>query len=329
MFVIHARNVEIALWEGIKILQEYGEKVSPRGEETIEAPAPVVTEYSRPLERVLLNQVRDANPFFHFMESMWILAGRRDVKFLSQFNSRIVDYSDDGKVFHAPYGYRLRHGAFGDGQDQLLRVVDVLRKDPDSRQAVCQIWDHEADLNVESKDIPCNDMVFFKLRNGKLNMTVCNRSNDMIWGAYGANAVQFSFIQEYVASNLGVEVGYYRQMSDSFHVYTRNPQWKALSDWSDSVSHTDYLITYPDLDIQPYPMIRSAAEFDVDLDSWFQEPRSFRSSSNPFFGDVASPIYRCYLRHKQFKDGRNWVSDIKASDWRLACYNWLKKREKG
>ena len=86
MFVIHARNVEIALWEGIKILQEYGEKVSPRGEETIEAPAPVVTEYSRPLERVLLNQVRDANPFFHFMESMWILAGRRDVKFLSHLS---------------------------------------------------------------------------------------------------------------------------------------------------------------------------------------------------------------------------------------------------
>ena len=33
----------------------------------------------------------------------------------------------------------------------------------------------------------------------KLCMTVCNRSNDMLWGAYGANVVHMSMLQEFVA----------------------------------------------------------------------------------------------------------------------------------
>ena len=56
-------------------------------------------------------------------------------------------------------------------------------------------------------------------------MTVCNRSNDMLWGAYGANAVHMSMLQEYLASRLEIAVGEYTQISDSFHVY-QNDVWE-------------------------------------------------------------------------------------------------------
>ena len=40
--------------------------------------------------------------------AIWIVLGRKDVEFLTIFNKRMADYSDDGKTFHAPYGWRLR-----------------------------------------------------------------------------------------------------------------------------------------------------------------------------------------------------------------------------
>jgi thymidylate synthase len=69
------------------------------------------------------------------------------------------------------------------------------------------------------KDVPCNTNAFFRVTNGKLDMMVNCRSNDIFWGAYGANAVHFSFLQEYVASSIGVEVGRYWQNSFNFHAY--------------------------------------------------------------------------------------------------------------
>ena len=49
----------------------------------------------------------------------------------------------------------------------------------------------------------------------------------MLWGAYGANAVHMSVLQEYVATALNVSIGTYTQMSDSLHIY-ENKQWKKL-----------------------------------------------------------------------------------------------------
>ena len=65
-----------------------------------------------------------------------------------------------------------------------------------------------------------NTNIYFKIRENKLKMTVCCRSNDMLWGAYGVNVVHMSVLQEYMATMIGVEMGEYRQISDSFHIYT-------------------------------------------------------------------------------------------------------------
>ena len=50
-------------------------------------------------------------------------------------------------------------------------------------------------------------------------MTVCNRSNDLIWGCCGANAVHMSYLQEYVASMVNVKVGTYTQFTQNLHAY--------------------------------------------------------------------------------------------------------------
>jgi len=107
-------------------------------------PEPVTTTYLRPTERVLFHAGRDANPIFHLMEAIWMLAGRNDVAFLEQFNRTIGQYSDNGEVFNAAYGHRWRKHF---GHDQLIEVINLLRKDPKSRQAVIQMWDDKDLLN--------------------------------------------------------------------------------------------------------------------------------------------------------------------------------------
>ena len=77
MKVINARNVNDALLLGIDLFQDssnFREQESRNGT-TYEALEPVTTVYSSPWERVCLLKERDAKPFFHLIESLWMLQG--------------------------------------------------------------------------------------------------------------------------------------------------------------------------------------------------------------------------------------------------------------
>lgn len=315
MYTIKERNVNHVLYKGVSHLVANGIEISPRGIKTLEYPEPVATVYEKPCERVLFYPERDANPFFHFMESLWILAGRDDVGFLKKFNSNIANYSDDGIKFHGAYGHRLRYKL---GFDQIKAAIDLLKRDPDTRQAVLQIWSANDDLGAKTNDVPCNDLIFLKVRKNKLNITVCNRSNDIIWGAYGANVVQFSVLQEYLAAMIGVGVGVYTQVSDSYHVYPDNPKFNTI------LSKSWKCVDDPYLYIKPYDMVSKSYKFDEDLERFFDG--WFTGYSNPFFEDVAVPMLVAWETHKTHKTGSFAAKDIKAADWRLACLEWLERR---
>lgn len=194
------------------------------------------TKLDNPLKRCVGGQMRDINIFFLLAEAMWIWAGRKDVEFLTIFNSRMSEFSDDGKVFHAPYGFRLRHWdipstvKFVDSnkharerQDQIARGIELLAVSPETRRVAMSIWNPDFDLFREepTKDIPCNDFLFFKNRGNKLHLTIANRSNDLHWGL-PTNVFQFSFILEVMARILDLGVGKQVHNSDSLHVYVNN-----------------------------------------------------------------------------------------------------------
>lgn len=192
------------------------------------------TTLLNPYRRCVGGCERDINIFFLLAEAMWIALGRKDVAFLTLFNKKMSDFSDDGKTFHAPYGYRLRHfgirteDSFVDdnlnaskGYDQVIDAIKIFTENPNSRQVVMSIWNPNFDLGYKTKDIPCNDMVMFKIRNGKLITTIQNRSNDLHWGL-PTNIFQFSFLTELMAGALGVELGTQTHNSQSLHIYEWN-----------------------------------------------------------------------------------------------------------
>lgn len=99
-------------------------------------------------------------------------------------------------------------------------IAEALKRNPEDRRQVLQMWDPVIDLGRGGKDLPCNLEATFQINTeGKLELTVFNRSNDTIWGAYGANAVHFSFLLEYMANWIGVPMGVYRQISVNYHAY--------------------------------------------------------------------------------------------------------------
>jgi len=309
------------------------EEIAPRGGEmTLECPTPFCTTYEFPMERVLFDPVRDANPFFHLFESLWMLAARRDVASLAWFNGRMASYSDNGRTFHGAYGYRLRTHW---GVDQLEEARMMLQQNSDTRRCVLSIWDTEIDLARESKDIPCNDLLMFKIREGRLNMTVCCRSNDAIWGAYGANAVHFSMIQEYLAWKVGVPVGVYRQISDSFHVYTANEKWQALRDTRHKRKLADPYVTGM---VSPYPIgneTDSVTEWEMDNHAlWVQDMRLAHDTWNPittWHKHVALPLLRAWNAYKTKMPSVavKLAEHCVASDWRIAAIQWLDRHSKG
>lgn len=348
---IYARNVNDALVAAISYIEAqqsgntYRKTVSPRGVATWEAEQPVATNYSRPRERVLLLPERDVNPFFHLMESLWMLAGREDAAFPTHFNKRMKDYSDDGgQVLQDAYGHRWRHFF---GFDQLKTIIAHLREDPDSRRAVLAVWSPAGDLiprsievtggdalvgGLKSKDIPCNTTVYFKVRRGALNMTVCCRSNDIIWGAYGANAVQFSMLQEYVANKLGVEVGWYTQFSDSWHAYLEGPGAEVYQRTARAVidrpgEPNPYNLSSPK-PVWPFNLGAGTDDWDADMVDFFEAWDRWRyleleesSMRTPFWRYVVLPMLFAWEERDP-----SILDACEATDWKRAGVEWLNRR---
>lgn len=287
-------------------------------------PEPVTTVYRYPFERVLFHKGRDANPIFHLMESIWMLAGRNDVAFLTQFNRRMSDFSDDGKTFNAAYGHRWRKHF---GRDQLDDVIKLLRRDPATRQAVVQIWD-DADLTKKTKDKACNTQVIFDTRHNRLNMTVYNRSNDIWWGAYGANAVHFSILQEFVAGAVGMHLGVYRQVSNNLHLYTE--LYDAAKYLQDPPSIYDYDY-YQRGEVRPAPLMLNSEYklFLTECELFCLEPFNEKIHyANPFLEHVAKPMAMISrVRKAHAGDGRYYAQKIRAEDWRRAAFEWIDRRD--
>ena len=193
----------------LSLLQD-GQDVLVRGKKTKEL-LNCVTEITNPRARIQIVPGRKLNPWLALSESLWLLAGRNDIASLLPYNKRITEFSDDGETLYGAYGYRI--------SPQIEPMIERLRKYPADRKAVLSIW-QPVDLTMFTNDPPCNNLVYFKLRDNQLHMTVICRSNDLHWGLHAVNLPQFSILQEYIAARLGCEMGTQTHLSNSLHIYT-------------------------------------------------------------------------------------------------------------
>lgn len=158
-------------------------------------------------------RARRLNPVFLFAELLWILSGQNDLASIAFYNSKMRDFSDDNLTLNGAYGARLRNWQ---GIDQFQRIIDILTVDINSRQAILQIFNPTFDYN--SKDIPCNNLLHFQVRNGQLDLSVFVRSQDIFLG-FPYDIFHWKTLQEIFASILHLKVGTYYHIMDNLHMY--------------------------------------------------------------------------------------------------------------
>jgi len=297
------------------VIKSVGVESDSRNGKVYEMPHPITVKFNDPTDRILYSPSRDANPTFHLVEALWMLAGRNDTHSLTKYVKKMQDYSDDGETFHAAYGHRWREHF--NGVDQLPILLHRLKSYPNDRRSILAMWDMEYDLHPENeyRDLPCNMLIKFAVKDNKLDMTVFNRSNDVILGMLGANIVHMTILQEYMASMLEVELGSYYVVSDNAHLYA------------------DLL---PKLVHQASPMILSPTLFDKpkvfmdEVQEWFSikgEEEKVETHWENNILTIASDLTYAHKIGKLDRETAMSYLDQKVEPWRVAAKLWHSKRK--
>lgn len=233
------KNFQEAYYTIVKDIYENGNDVTVRGLEMREK-IPVYFEIENPRDRLLNINCRQNIKRYIFGELLWYLSGRNDVKFIKKYSKMWERLSDDGIHNNSAYGNFIFNELciMGDGlsNDLLLNdvidgkilstkiqwdfVKETLKKDPYSRQAVIHIKPIQM---YDTKDTVCTYFLQFFIRDNKLDMLVCMRSNDVIFGLT-YDVFMFSFLQELMAAELGVELGKYMHLSTNMHMYMKDEE---------------------------------------------------------------------------------------------------------
>lgn len=194
-----------------------GNDVTPRGQLTKEVLQQTsIVNMRRP---VITLPERKLSTKFLGGEAYWILSGDNRVETIAPYNKNIVNYSDDGKTFFGAYGPRI--------VSQLDYVVNKLKSDADTRQAVLTIWRENP---PETKDVPCTVAVHFMIRDHKLNCHVYMRSNDL-WLGFPYDVFNFSMLSHLMCCRLNasaatngdvVRPGMLYHTASSRHIYEQH-----------------------------------------------------------------------------------------------------------
>lgn len=212
---IVASSIEILYRDLLWAILKNGDEVAPRGIKTREIRGMKLV-LTNPNDNVLLNVYRKPNYSFMVAEWLWIMTGCALSDVIRPFNKGLtmaVDrYGDerDQPTFAGAYGPKWI--------EQLPYVLQNLTADPDSRQAVVNIW---RDRPRASADTPCTLSWQFFIRNDKVEMHTTMRSNDA-WLGVPYDIFNFTQIQRWVAWMLGKDVGAYVHHVGSLHLYERD-----------------------------------------------------------------------------------------------------------
>lgn len=191
---------------------------------------------TNPRDRLLYIPERKFPLDYVMAEILWYLSGNNQTAWISNYSKFWEAISDDGIIANSAYGARIfvphsYHTAVQQFDGTCERIAKIgwtqweyvkqeLKSDPDSRRAVIHIRQPQ-DSIAAKKDVPCTLNLQFFIRDKKLHLVVQMRSNDLILGT-ALDVPAFTFMQEMMAMELDVELGYYYHTSNSMHVYERH-----------------------------------------------------------------------------------------------------------
>ena len=224
------KNFQEAYYGMLNTVVNTGADVTVRGLDMKEI-IPGYFEIENPRDRLLNINCRSNINKYIFGELMWYLSGRDDNAFINKYSKMWSRLMDDGIHNNSAYGKyifnKMPSKGFGvryngneviEFKSQWEFVKEVLTRDPYSRQAVIHIKPIQM---YDTKDTVCTYFLQFFIRDNKLDMIACMRSNDLMFGTT-YDVFMFTFLQELMASELGIEVGIYKHFASNMHIYMKD-----------------------------------------------------------------------------------------------------------
>ena len=215
---IQVNNIDEAFIHWYNLLSTNIEDVSSRDCDVVGEIINAITVINDPTRCIMKNDIRKMPIRYCIGELLWYLSGNNNLSAIQHFSSAWDRMSDDGKTVNSNYGTLIKYYY---GFDQLKMCEDILRDNPNSRQAIIHLKPIRNVIDEPTKDLPCTVSLQIFIRENKLYMITYMRSND-IWMGFPYDVFQFTCIQIYLAMRLNVDLGTYTHIAGSLHLYKRN-----------------------------------------------------------------------------------------------------------
>jgi len=168
-----------------------------------------------PMDNKIINTERKWNEDYAEAEWEWYLSGDRNIKKLGELYGKVPAIwkrmADENGEVNSNYGWQWERDR------QLDNMVELLNEDPHTRQACISIYDGK-EKREYANDTPCTYAIQFTIVNGRLDMCVTMRSNDL-WYGFCNDQYCFSMLQETVSKRLEIDTGIYYHFAHNMHLY--------------------------------------------------------------------------------------------------------------
>jgi len=155
-------------------------------------------------------------------ELLWFLAGETNIRYLNENKVTIWDeWADANGELGPVYGYQWRSWPAADGRhiDQITRVIDEIKRNPDSRRLVVSAW-NVGDLDKMALQ-PCHALFQFYVANGRLSCQMYQRSADVFLGV-PFNIASYALLTLMVAQVCDLEPGEFILTLGDAHLYANH-----------------------------------------------------------------------------------------------------------
>lgn len=152
-------------------------------------------------------------------ELLWFLQGDTNIKYLKENGVSIWDeWADEDGNLGPVYGHQWRSWPGRDGQtiDQISKLIDQIKKNPDSRRLIVSAW-NVADVDNMALP-PCHSLFQFYVADGKLSCQLYQRSADTFLGV-PFNIASYALLTMMVAQVCGLQPGEFVHTFGDTHLY--------------------------------------------------------------------------------------------------------------
>ncbi len=199
-------------------------------------------------------------------ELLWFLTGDTNIKYLKDNGVSIWDeWADEQGNLGPVYGFQWRSWPTPDGRhiDQISQVIEMIKKNPDSRRLIVSAW-NVADIN-NMKLPPCHAFFQFYVADGKLSCQLYQRSADIFLGV-PFNIASYALLTLMVAQVCQLHPGEFIHTLGDAHIYSNHIEQAKLQLGRD-------LRKLPDMKINP--AVKSIFDFryeDFTLENYDPHP---------------------------------------------------------